>query len=218
MQTNRSIEFFDRQFRHQIENADFQLNPFEQLALPHLSGTLLDFGCGLGNLAVAAARSGCKVVALDASPAAVARIRDVAAREALEVTAEIADLATYPLVGRYDSIASIGLLMFFDCAVAWRRLEEIQRCLRPGGIAALNVLVDGTTYLDMFAPDSHCLFAPTEFLARFEDWEVLVDARHTFPAPGDTLKRFMTVVARKPARRPRAAGRRLPLHRLRPGG
>ncbi len=35
---NRSIEYFDEQFARQIRDHDFQLNPFEQLALPHLRG------------------------------------------------------------------------------------------------------------------------------------------------------------------------------------
>lgn len=198
MQANRSTEFFDRQFRRQIDAREFELNPFEQLALPHLCGLILDFGSGLGNLAIAAARSGCSVVALDASPTAIEHIRDVAARDALPVTAELADLGAYRVVDRFDSVVSIGLLMFLDCPTAWRQLEQIKRCLRPGGIIALNVLIEGTSYMDMFAPEGHCLFDPAEVLAGFDGWQLLVDARHTFPAPGGTTKAFMTVVARSP--------------------
>ena len=63
-----SIRFFDSQFRRQIRQAELALNPFEQRALPWLQGRVLDSGCGLGNLALAAARRGCTVPALDASP------------------------------------------------------------------------------------------------------------------------------------------------------
>ncbi|HET7260576.1 MAG TPA: class I SAM-dependent methyltransferase [Casimicrobiaceae bacterium] len=196
METNRSIEFFDRQFRRQIDAREFELNPFEQLALPHLSGMVLDFGSGLGNLAIAAARSGCSVVALDASSTAIEHIRDVAAHDALPVTAAVADLGTYRIVDRFDSVVSIGLLMFLDCPTAWRQLEQIKDCVRPGGVAALNVLVAGTSYMDMFAPEGHCLFRPDDVLARFDGWQVLVDTRQDFPAPGGTTKSFMTIVAR----------------------
>ncbi len=52
---SRSVEFFEAQFRRQIREGDFKLNPFETLALDYLRGDVLDLGCGLGNLALAAA-------------------------------------------------------------------------------------------------------------------------------------------------------------------
>jgi tellurite methyltransferase len=55
MNTNTSVGFFDRQYQEQVEHQDFQLNPFELAALPHLRGRVLDFGCGLGKLAMAVA-------------------------------------------------------------------------------------------------------------------------------------------------------------------
>lgn len=67
MPNDHSVRFFDQQFRRQIGARDFALNPFEQAALPYLSGRVLDYGCGLGNLACAAAERGCSVVVLDAS-------------------------------------------------------------------------------------------------------------------------------------------------------
>ena len=61
---NRSIDFFDDQFRRQIGARDFSLNPFEHAALPFLKGRVLDLGCGLGNLAIAAARNGARNIQL----------------------------------------------------------------------------------------------------------------------------------------------------------
>lgn len=52
-----SVRFFDTQFQRQINTSEFELNPFERLTLPYLAGDVLDLGCGLGNLAVAAARA-----------------------------------------------------------------------------------------------------------------------------------------------------------------
>jgi tellurite methyltransferase len=198
MARNRSIDFFDSQFQRQVRAAEFALNPFELATLPHLNGRVLDFGCGLGNLAIAAARQGCSVVALDASPTAVARLRRVAAETGLPITAEEADLRDYPLAEGYDAVVSIGLLMFFDCGTAFRRLDDLQARVRPGGVAAVNVLVEGTTFMDMFERSAYCLFPRGEVQSRFAGWQVLHAEHQTFDAPNGTVKAFDTVVARRP--------------------
>lgn len=194
---SKSIDFFDQQFRRQVTDVALRLNPFEEQALPYLSGEVLDLGCGMGNLAFAAAKRGCKVTALDASPAAIEYIRTRANKEALPVSASLADLREYRSPSEYDCVVSIGLLMFFDCPTAFKVLAEIQERVRPGGYAVVNVLVEGTSYLDMFDPQDHCLFSPTEILDRFSDWNIVLSEFSEFTAPCHTVKRFSTVIARK---------------------
>lgn len=198
MSTNKSIDFFDRQFRQQPPETALQLNPFELVILPYLDGKVLDFGSGMGNLAFAAAARGCSVTALDASPAAIDHITHRATAEGLPVSAQIADLRDHHIADYYDCIVSIGLLMFFDGPTAWRVLGQLQDRVRPGGIAAINIMIEGSTYLDMFDPASHCLFAPDELELRFAGWEVLHSKLQCFDAPMSTLKRFNTIIARKP--------------------
>ncbi len=198
MSTNKSIDFFDRQFRQQPPETVLQLNPFELVILPYLDGKVLDFGCGMGNLAFAAAARGCSVTAFDASPAAIDHITHRATAEGLPVSAHLADLRDHQLVDDYDCIVSIGLLMFFDGPTALRVLDQLQDRVRPGGIAAINLMIEGSTYVDMFDPSSHCLFAPDELELRFAGWEVLHSKLQCFDAPMATLKRFTTIVARKP--------------------
>ncbi len=197
MNANRSIDFFDRQFRQQALDGYSQLNPFEQAALPYLSGRVLDYGCGMGNLAFAAAAQGCTVLALDASPAAIAHVRRRAAAESAPVDAVLADLRDYALQDDFDAVVAIGLLMFFDCADAFRTLAHLQSHVRAGGIAVVNVLVEGTTYMEMFDPEHHCLFAPDELESRFAGWDILRSEASEFEAPGATVKRFATLIARK---------------------
>ncbi len=201
MNPDSSVRFFDAQFQRQIEASDLSLNPFERQALPFLHGTVLDFGCGLGNLAVAAARQGCRVVALDASHTAIEHLRQVAHAESLPITAAEADLRTYEVRDEYDAVACIGLLMFFDCPTAFAQVPQLQSHVRPGGVAVVNVLVQGTTYVGMFDPSSHCLFARDEMHRRFAGWELLRAERQDFPAANDTVKSFVTVIARKPEAR-----------------
>lgn len=200
MNATRSVEFFDSQFRRQVAAGEFELNPFEQRALPYLAGAVLDLGCGLGNLALSAARRGCRVTATDGSPTAIAHLREVAAAEALALEAVEADLRNYPVACCWDTVVAIGLLMFFPCPVARERLAAIRAAVRPGGCAVVNLLTEGTDFLDMFDPASgHCLFAEGELARAFDGWEIL-DSRHEeFPAPGGRRKAFDTVIARRPA-------------------
>lgn len=119
MVSDASIRFFEAQFEQQLREADLRLNPFEQAALPYLHGRVLEYGCGLGNLAVAAACRGCSVLALDASHAAIEHLGQVARNSSLNIEAGEADLRTYELRGEFDSVVAIGLLMFFDCPTAF---------------------------------------------------------------------------------------------------
>ena len=102
---NQAVDFFDGQFKRQVELAQYALNPFEAAALPHLSGRVPTF----------------------------------------------------------------------------------------------NVLIEGTTFMDMFDPASHSLWRTSEIDAAFEGWEVLYQQDADFPARDNLLKRFRTLVARKSA-------------------
>lgn len=156
-------------------------------------------GCGLGNLSIEAARRGLSVLALDASSNAIARIRQAAAAEALPLLAETVDFDCYGIEDTFDTVIAIGLFMFFPRERALSLLLDAQAHVRPSGIAVVNVLIEGTTYLDMFEPAHYYLFKRNELRERFADWEILQSIYDTFEAPGGTIKAFDTIVARKPS-------------------
>ena len=199
MAGNRSVEFFETQFRKQVAAGDFALNPFESAAAPYVRGRTLDLGCGLGNLGIEAARKGARVVAVDASPTAIVRIVQASLAENLGIAAVLADVAAYRIAGSYDTIVAIGLLMFLQRAHALALLAEMQNHVAPGGVAIVNVLVEGTTYMEMFDPAGHCLFGRDELERGFAGWKIELARHESFDAPGGTRKEFSTVVARKPA-------------------
>ena len=205
MHPNHSITFFDQQFQRQAVAGELALNPFEEAALPHLRGRVLDFGCGMGNLAVAAAKRGCSVLALDGSSTAISHLQRRARLESLEIEAAQADLRNYEISEDFDTIVCIGLLMFFDCPTAFRSLANLQARVREGGIAIINVMIEGTNYLDMFEPESQCLFARRELPQRFAGWEILQAAIRDFYTPDQKVKSFSTLIAQKPHRPPEAA-------------
>lgn len=147
-----SVEFFEPQFQRQAAERDFALNPFERAILPFLGGEVLDLGCGLGNLAAAAASKGHRVTAVDASPTAISQLKRRAVEENLPVTALETNLRKMEVRGEFDSVVAIGLLMFFPQAEARDALAKIKGLARPGGLATVNVLIEGTTFMDMFDP------------------------------------------------------------------
>ena len=195
---NKSIDFFETQFRRQVTAGEYALNPFEQAAAPFVSGRALDLGCGLGNLSIEAARKGTSVTAVDASPAAIQRIQQTAATEKLDIQAVLADLDQYAIQGRFDTVIAIGLLMFFRRDRALKMLNDVKNVVAPGGKAIVNVLVEGTTYLDMFDGDNHYLFGCDELADQFSGWRMLLSRIDSFDAPNNTKKIFLTVIAEKP--------------------
>ena len=197
MKPNHSITFFDTQFQKQVAGNDLALNPFEKRVLPFVRGRVLDFGCGLGNLSIESARGGAHVVAVDASLVAIERIQRTALDERLPILAARADVTGYSIPGQFDAIVAIGLLMFFKREQALELLARIQEHVSERGLAIVNVLVEGTTYLGMFEPGNYYLFGKNELRERFAGWEILLDDHDNFDAPENTKKEFSTIVARK---------------------
>ena len=197
-----SVRFFDAQFERQAAAGEFGLNPFEALALPYVSGKVLDLGCGLGNLACAAAARGARVLALDASPAAIESLRSRAHAGALAIDARVTDLSDYVPEGSFDTVIAIGLFMFFPCPAARRQFARAQAAVRSGGTLIVNVLIEGTTFMDMFDEKAgYCLFGEEELPQALAGWQLLADRIEQFPAPNG-IKRFRTTIARRAATLP----------------
>ncbi len=180
-----------------MAGGDFALNPFEKVALPFVRGRVLDLGCGLGNLSIEAARRGAEVVAVDASATAIERIRKVAAEEKLNITPVLADAGSYAITGEYDTVIAIGLLMFFPPDKALKLLSSLQAHVADGGLAIVNTLIEGTTFMGMFEPGHYCLFGRDELRQHFGGWKLLLDTHDSFDAPQNTRKEFSTIIAQK---------------------
>ena len=98
---------------------------------------LIDVGAGTGGAALAAARRGARVTAIDASAKMAARIVERAASAGVStIEAHVMDGARLDLPdAAFDAALSIFGVVLFPNAVAG--LREIHRILRPGGRAAI---------------------------------------------------------------------------------
>ncbi len=192
------LAFFGAQFDRQIASGQFELNPFERLALPYMQGNVLDLGCGLGNLSLAAAKQGARVTAIDACGNAVDSLAQRAIESSLPVWVRQADLEGWRPEEQWDAVSCIGLLMFFERRAALAGLEAVRDAVKPGGAAVVNVLAEGTTYKDMFDPEGYHLFTREQLLAPFSQWNLLEEREDAFDAPGGTVKRFLTAIFRRP--------------------
>ena len=81
---------------------------------------------------------------------------------------------------------------------AIRMLGTMRRHVRPGGRLILNVLIEGTTFLDMFEGDYYHLFAQGELEELLSDWEPLLSQRDSIEVTGGSAKEFLTLVYRRP--------------------
>ncbi|GAB1509450.1 class I SAM-dependent methyltransferase [Actinophytocola sp. KF-1] len=91
-------------------------------------GTVLDAGCGTGELALAVAARGHEVLGVDFVPAAVERATRKAAERGMAATFRTADITT--LDGSFDTVLDSGLLHSLDPDAQARYLDVLRRVCR----------------------------------------------------------------------------------------
>ena len=97
---------------------------------------VLDAACGTGNLAVLAARRGCRVSGLDIATNLLAQARERAQREALAIDFTEGDAEAMPYEdGTFDVVVSMYGVMFAP-RPEWV-VSELCRVTKPGGLIAL---------------------------------------------------------------------------------
>ena len=102
----------------------------------HAGARVLDVAAGTGNAALAAARRHCDVTATDYVPELLARARERATAERLDITIREADAEALPFPdGSFDAVISVVGAMFAPDQE--RTAAELLRVCRPGGTIGL---------------------------------------------------------------------------------
>lgn len=95
---------------------------------------VLDLGAGVGRHALAFARLGFQVDALDAAPEGIAEIRRISDAEGLAFGTHLGMMTGLPFPdGHFDHVLSWNVIYHGDEAVLRATIAEIARVLRPGG-------------------------------------------------------------------------------------
>lgn len=103
-------------------------------------GRLLDLGCGLGTVAIEAARAGFEVTATDVSPIAIAAAKERARGVAIEFVVD--DLLHSNLRATFDVIVDRAVLHTLPAASHDRYVRHVTRLLTVGGRLVLEAHCD----------------------------------------------------------------------------
>jgi SAM-dependent methyltransferase len=107
------------------------------------TGAVLDAGCGTGELALAVAARGHRVVGVDLAPAAVERATQKSAARGLAATFRAADITHLDAAGEaFDTVLDSGLLHCLPPPDHERYLDVLRRVCRHGGRVAVLCFAD----------------------------------------------------------------------------
>ena len=109
----------------------------------------LDLGCGEGRYALFLAQKGCRVTAIDRTPAGIRKLKTIAGRNHLPVAARVEDLADFVFTeNQFDIIVAATVLDHLSDDLRQQTIDGMRSALKPGGILYVNVFtVDDPGYL-----------------------------------------------------------------------
>lgn len=171
---------------------------------------VVDLGCGQGHDALAFARSGLTVHALDFSPEAIAKVENLSGTEIVPIKAVLHDLRrALPFDSEaIDGVYSHLALHYFDDETTRSIFGEIRRVLRPGGLFVFSVKSTADPHFgtgDEIGPDIYCrnghlrhFFSVNYTTELLRTWQVISLTEPHGRYASSKSSAFIHVVAHKP--------------------
>ncbi|MCC6484983.1 MAG: class I SAM-dependent methyltransferase [Armatimonadetes bacterium] len=152
-----------------------------------ITGSVLDAGCGTGELALYLSGRGHEVWGIDFARIALERARQKSAERGIPVVFEYLDALDMKALGRtFDTVVDCGLFHSFDDNDRIRYVRSLAAVLRPGGVYHMMCFSELET-----RDGGPRRVTQSEIRSAFQDgWEVeSIQAKRfggrTFPATGD---------------------------------
>jgi len=163
-----------------------ELDPDFAAALKRLdikSGTAFDIGCGPGTQAIALARQGFEVTAVDIAEAAIEGARRRAGKSGVSIDFAAGDILSMDIDSRFDLILDRGVLhCFADADARQRYIARIHGWLKPGGTLLLKCF----SHEETREQGPPCRFSPDDIRAMFSKGFSITELSHTsFPSTGE---------------------------------
>ena len=142
---------------------------------------VVDLGCGEGRDAVFFADRGMRVLAVDAVPNALEKVRRFARARSVAVETVLADVNDLRLAGGFELVYSTGAVQYLRPENRERQFARLREATGPGGMHALLTFVDHPEV--PAAPDwgeNEFFYEPGELPGYYPGWEVLHARGFTF--------------------------------------
>jgi tellurite methyltransferase len=137
MKTDTAHEYWGREWAKADGTSKWETPEAEVMAHAALlpaGARVLDLGAGVGRHALALARQGLVVSALDAAPEGIAEIARIATAEGLTIDATVGRMTALPYDdASFDHVVSWNVIYHGDEEILRVTIAEIARVLRPGG-------------------------------------------------------------------------------------
>lgn len=116
-----------------LKRLDFIVNSVKEIGNNNIS--VIDIGCGNGNISMALGSLGFSVTGLDIDKASIDKANSI--NKLPNVQFKVADASTFTIDNNYDAVVCSEVLEHLD--KPWELAEQIFKILKPGGVFVATV-------------------------------------------------------------------------------